>query len=442
MLSLLVLAACEDLDQYPDNIASSTTLNEFGGVLNAAYYYHLGAVTPLAVMGEFRSDNAYMAESPYTEFDKFSGTELLTQEIQFFRPFYAQLYKAILSANMVIENSSDAIEVGEAKFLRALAYFDLVKVFGDVPVNLDPEPSLTDPSILARQPAADVYNKVIIPDLQDAIAVLDAEIIDGRASKYAAQGLLGKVYMQMGDYAHAEPELAAVINGAAAAGIELVDDANGIFGYLNEGNPEIIFAHQITVSIVDEYDEASRFWNWFVGDDNKSDYPVDTSLVAAFDAVADDTLPGGDLRRAATLAEDNLTAIKYPKYEDGTGTENDWIEFRLTDIILLYAEALNENGSASFEEILDLLDPIRTRANLNVLDHNVLNTQALVRKAIADERRLEMAFEGQRWFDLVRTGTAQTELGLNFDNGYYLFPIPTSEILATDGIITQNEAYK
>lgn len=445
MLSLLFITACEDLDQYPKNIASSSSLTDFAGVLNAAYYYQMSAVTPLAVMGEFRSDNAFMFESPYTEFDIFTGTALVTQEDQFFRPFYAILYKCILSTNNVIENSLDATEKAEAKYLRALSYFNLVKVFGDVPVNLSPEPSLTDPSILVRQPAVDVYNNVIIPDLQDAIEVLDAEITDGRASKYAAQGLLGKVYMQRGDYANAETQLAAVVNGASAAGIELASSIDGIFGYLNEGNSEIIFANQITVSITDEYDNysyASRFWNWFVGDDSKSDYPVDPDLVAAFDAVANDTLAGGDLRRDVTIAADGLTAIKYPKYEDGSGTENNWIELRLADVILLYAEALNENGSATAEEILDLLDPIRARANLTALDHTVLNTQALVRQAIADERRLEMAFEGQRWFDLVRTGTAQAELGLSFGDEYYLFPIPTSEILATNGVITQNVAYE
>jgi starch-binding outer membrane protein, SusD/RagB family len=439
MLSLLLITACEDLEQYPDDIASSSSLTEFAGVLNAAYFYQLGATTPLAVMGEFRSDNALMDEAPYTDFDNFDNG-LTSQENQFFRPFYEQLYKCILSANSVIENSSDATEVGEAKFLRALSYFDLVKVFGDVTVNLSAEPSISDPSILARQPAADVYNNVIIPDLTDAIAVLDAKINNGRASKYAAQGLLGKVYMQMGNYSKAQTELAAVVNGASAAGIELETNIDGIFGYENEGNSEIIFAHQITVSIVDQYTPASRFWNWFVGDDPKADHPVDPDLVAAFDAVAKDTLDGGDLRRAVTLAADGLTAVKFPKLDGGLGTEHDWIELRLADIILLYAEALNETGSAA-TIVLPLLDDIRTRAGLNILDPATITTQADVRQAIADERRLELAFEGQRWFDLVRTGTAQDELGETFNSQYYLFPIPISEVLATNGIITQNDGY-
>ncbi|HAT63851.1 MAG TPA: RagB/SusD family nutrient uptake outer membrane protein, partial [Flavobacteriaceae bacterium] len=101
---------------------------------------------------------------------------------------------------------------------------------------------------------------------------------------------------------------------------------------------------------------------------------------------------------------------------------------------------MNENG-ASAEDVLDELDAIRTRAGLDPLDHTVLNTQALVRKAILDERRLELAFEGHRWFDLVRTGTVETELGESINNNYFLFPIPISEILASDGVITQNAGY-
>ena len=130
--SLLLITACDnDLDQFPPNIASSDSLTDFAGVLNAAYYYQLGTVTPMAVMGEFRADNALMDEEPYPAFDRYNS-DLTDMEDQFFGPFYTALYKSILSANSVIENSTDATEIGEAKFLRALSYFKLVRVFGDV----------------------------------------------------------------------------------------------------------------------------------------------------------------------------------------------------------------------------------------------------------------------------------------------------------------------
>ncbi|WP_276391042.1 RagB/SusD family nutrient uptake outer membrane protein [Eudoraea chungangensis] len=436
--SLLLFTACDnDLDQFPPNIASSDSLEDFAGVLNAAYYYQLASVTPMAVMGEFRSDNAFMFEEPYPAFDRFNS-DLTDMEDQFFGPFYTASYKSILSANIVIENSSDAEEIGEAKFLRALAYFKLVQVFGDVTVNLSAEPSLTDTSILVRQPATEVYNNVIIPDLNDAIAALGVEIVDGRASKLAAQGLLGKVYASMGNYGSAEQHLAAVVNGAAAAGISLIPNYGEIFGAAYEaGNTEIIFSTQIVGSIVDEYAFASRFWNWFVGDDSKSDFPVDPDLVAAFDA-SDLNGGGTDLRRAVTLSAEGTTAIKFPK-DGGLGAEHDWIEMRLADIILLYAEALNENGAPA-STVLPLLDDIRTRAGLNSLT-GTASSQAEVRQAILDERRLELAFEGHRWFDLVRTGAVDAEIGEAVNPNYYVFPVPISEILATDGVITQNAGY-
>ncbi len=430
LVSLLLVTACEnDLDQFPPNIASSGSLTDYAGVLNAAYYYQHGSVTPMAVMGDFRADNALMLEAPYTDFDEFNAN-LTSMEDQFFGPFYTAMYKSILSANNVIENSEDATEVAEAKFLRGLSYFKLVRVFGDVPVNLSATPDASDDSILERQAAADVYANVIIPDLEDAIAGLDAEIVNGRASKYAAQGILGKALVQMGDFGKAESHLAAVVNGAEAAGISLQANFEDIFGVDNDLNSEIIFATQISSSISDEYG-FSEFWSWSGGLDTKSLEPLDTDLIAAFDASP------GDLRRAVSIDADLLMSPKFPQTG---GPDHDWIELRLADVILLYAETLNENGTSP-EVVLDVLDPIRNRAGVDPLDHNVLNTQELVRQAIQDERRLELAFEGQRWFDLVRTGTVDAEMGMTIDSRYHLFPIPVSEVLASFGVITQNDGY-
>ena len=420
--SFLFLTACDnDLEQFPSNVASSDSLTDYDGVLNAAYFYQHASATPLAVMGDFRADNAIMIEEPYPSFDRFNRD-------QFFGPFYTGLYKSILSANNVIENSTDASEVGQAKFLRGLAYFKLVKVFGDVTVNLSATPSVSDD--LTRQAASDVYNNVIIPDLQDAITMLGTQVSNGRASKYGAQGMLGKVFMQIGDYANAAINLQAVINGAGDAGISLQADFNNVFGVDNDLNSEVIYATQISSSIVDEYG-FSEFWSWSGGLDTKSLMPLDADLITAFDASP------GDLRRDLTIDVDLMASPKFPQTG---GPDHDWIELRLADVILLYAEALNENGAAS-ASVLSLLDPIRTRAGLANLDANVLISQAAVRQAIQDERRLELAFEGQRWFDLVRTGAVSAEMGETIDSKYHIFPIPESEVLASLGVITQNEGY-
>lgn len=422
---LMITTACEDLEQFPPNIASSSSLTDYEGVLNAAYFYQHGSVTPMAVMGDFRADNAFMMEAPYTDFDEFNAN-LTSMEDQFFSPLYSALYKSILSANNVIDNSTDATEVGEAKFLRALSYFKLVRVFGDVTINLEATPSTTDQSILTRKPASEVYNSVIIPDLQDAIAALGTEIVNGRASKLAAQGMLGKVYVQMGNFNSAESQLAAVVNGAAGAGISLQANFADIFGEMNDLNSEIIFATQVSSSIVDEYG-FSEFWSWSGGLDTKSLNPLDQDLVDAFDASP------GDLRREVTI---DTSVMASPKFPQEGGPDHDWIELRLADVILLYAEALNENGNTA--GALTELNKIRTRAGLA---NSTAASQAEVRQAIQDERRLELAFEGQRWFDLVRTNTVNAEMGTTVDANYHIFPIPVSEVLASFGVITQNPGY-
>lgn len=432
LVALLFVTACEtDLEQFPTNIAASDSLTDYEGVLNAAYFYQHAGVTPVAVIGDFSSDNAFMEEPPYDEFD-LHGPGITAMSDQFFDPMYAGLYKSILSANNVIENSTNATEVGEARFLRGLAYFKLVKVFGGVTKVLTATPSTTDGSILARSSAADIYSSVIIPDFEAASAALANTSSSGRASKMAAEGMLGKVYMQMGNYSAAESHLATVVNGAAAAGIALQDNFADIFGFANDLNPEIIYATQISSSVVDEY-SASEFWSWSGGLDTKSLTPLDSDLVEAFGGAETD-----DLRFPVTC--DTETLAFSPKFPQTDGPDHDWIELRLADVILLYAEALNENGSGA-STVLGLLDPIRTRAGLAPLDPAELSSQADIRQAIALERRLELAFEGHRWFDLVRTGTVDAEMGETINSNFHIFPIPASEVSSSFEVITQNPGY-
>lgn len=435
LVSMLLMTACDnDLDQVPPKQLESSSLTDYGGALNAAYHYQTATPTPLAVMGDFRADNMLMDEPPYPAFDRFNsdlGVGDLTE--QFFRPFYINLYKAILSANNVIDNSTDATQVAEARFVRALSYFKLVKVFGDVTVNLSPSPDVSDNSILTRQPASSVYSDVIIPDLQAAIAGLDNIGLGSvRGTQIAARGLLGKIYMYQGSYGPAATELAAVISTATVEGISLETDFANV---VNDDSSEIIYATEISTTVPDLYTAGTEYPGWFRGGDSKSLTPLDPDLTAAFDAVANDTLVGGDLRRVLTIDEANNTGLKF-----NGGLEQDFIEMRLSDVILMYAEALNETGSSP-ADVLGLLDDIRTRAGLNPLDPATINTQALVRQAIADERRLELALEGHRWFDLVRTGTVDAEMGETISPNYYVFPIPNSEILASGGVITQNPGY-
>lgn len=420
---MLFTTACEDLEQFPPNIASADSLTDFTDVLNAAYYYQQGASTPMAVMGDFRADNMLMQEAPYTDFSEFNNNLSSSMEDQFFRPFYANLYKSILSANNVIENGTDATQIAEAKFLRGLSYFKLAIVFGDVPLNLSGSPSTTDASILARQPVASIYSQVV-SDLTDALVLDNSGLSEGRASSIAVNALLGKVYVYMSDFGTAQGYLEDAINESAMEGVVLESTTSNV---VSDGNSEVIFATQKSVAWGDEYG-FSEFTVWYDGSEDKAQPPLNPSLTAAFDAAGD------TVRKALTIDEVAEKGVKY-----SGGLENDWIEIRLSDVILLLAETMNENNVAA-TTVLPLLDDIRARAGLASLTGTVTSKDD-VRTAILNERRLELAFEGQRWFDLVRTGTVDAAMGVTVNSNYYVFPIPNSEIDATNGVITQNTGY-
>lgn len=443
MVSMLFITACSiDLDQVPPNLADVDSLTEYEPVLFAAYGYHFDAVAAMAIFGDFRSDNALFDETPYTDFDVFGNNNLTSSmSTDFFGPFYTACYKSILSANGVINGSSDAGLVGEAKFIRALTYFKLVQVFGDVSVNLIGNPTVEQIADfdLTRQPKNDVYNNIIIPDLQAAKGALNASNAanaNGRATSNAAQALLGKVYATMGNYSQAETELGAVISGAAGSGIKLELDYANIFGSDNDLNSEILFATQISSAVEISTTGGELFTVWYAGNNSKADddAPMDQDLIDAF------TASTGDLRTALTLGSNNISV----KYFSGSTSDADWIELRLTDVVMLYAEAMNENGSSA-EDVLEILDPIRTRAGLAPLDSSTINNKDLVRQAILDERRLEFACEGQRWFDLVRfdaakPGILSAEMGQTIDSKYHIFPIPNTEVTSFDEIV-QNDGY-
>lgn len=451
LVSLLFITACDsDLDQVPPNLEDASALTDYEPVLLAAYGYHFDAVGPMAVFGDFRADNCFFDETPFTDFDAFNANLTSSMSNDFFKPFYAALYKSILSANGVIENSDDATLVGEAQFVRALSYFKLVQVFGDVSVNLNGAPTVEEIAAFdpTRKPKSEVLTSIIIPDLQAAMSALsssNAADAGGRATSNAAQALLGKVYATMGKYGDAATELKAVIDGADAAGIMLQANFGDIFGLGDKLNSEILFATQMSSNASISDSNSDLFPNWYGGANTKADAnedaPIEADLMAAFAASP------GDLRQDLTIDTSSTIGLKYA-LKDGMGdpldpSNYDWIEIRLADVIMLYAEALNETGSSA-DDVLALLDPIRTRAGLGSLVGTASSPDE-VRQAILDERRLEFALEGQRWFDLVRFDAAQSgildaEMGESISSNYHIFPIPVTEVTSFDEIV-QNPGY-
>ncbi len=395
-----------------------------------------------------------------------------------FGDVWGNSYRTINRANAVIgrvppitmdETLKDRV-LGEAHFLRALSYFDLVRWFGDVPLLVQEVTSLENLNV-ARTPAADVY-ALIESDLQAAAEMLPlsyegADI--GRATWGAAQSLLAKVYLTQEKWNEAAAAAGEVITSGE---YDLLDEYYDNFLVANElVNTESIF--EINYDGVNDPGSGSVHMLFalpqnFPGGDAYGLMQLPPSLLAIYDASdergegATYMLPGytDAMGRTTTWAMPPGAAIH--KFLDETSTQNmtarawgaqrnNWIVLRYADVLLMYAEAVANGGTATAGTAVSRLDEVRTRANLGPA--GALTGQALI-DAIHLERRREFVFEGQRWFDLVWWGELNdaivaktTELqtvypgettvhGVPSD----LWPIPQSE-LDINPNLTQNPGW-
>ncbi|MFV8342619.1 RagB/SusD family nutrient uptake outer membrane protein [Flavobacterium sp. XS2P39] len=343
--------------------------------------------------------------------------------------------------------------LGEAKFLRAFMYFTLVKTYGGVPiVDHLPNPSSDEDRImqLTRKTSAEVY-ALIESDLNDAIAALPnkseyAASEKGRASKGAAYALLAKVSLYQENWQK------VVDNCNLITGYSIVSNYASMFRLAGENDSESIFEIQGTGSIpakgIQGYSatqgaRGAGGWGWGFNTPSQS-------LVNAYEA--------GDVRKDATIifAGTTLydgrvvpTTVENPRYNykaysssftDGWETDVNIKYIRYAEVILMKAEALNELNQTS--DAIPLLNQIRSRAGLG---NTTAVSQAAVRTAIWKERRVEMAFEHDRFFDLVRTGQAAAAFaidGKTFVTGKHeVFPLPQSFITQANGLSTQNLGY-
>ncbi len=378
-------------------------------------------------------------------------------------------YQGIYRANLAIQEIPDieidedlkARLIGESKFLRAYFYFKLVRWFGDIPLILEPlEPSEYEQS---RVSADQVYAQ-IEQDLMDAIDVLplrsqypSADL--GRATKGAAEGLLAKVYLTRGDFTQAETYAMNVINSGEYV---LLDRYGDIFLPQGENSSESLFEVQATAL---ETGGAGSQYNEVQG------VRGTPNLGWGFNRPSDDLIESyelGDPRREATVlypgevlpdgsarVEDNPNIVNerfnqkawVPQHPGGNGNGPGNIRIlRYADILLMAAEALNENGKSA--EALIYLNQVRERARggLNGILPEITETDPnALRELIWIERRSEFAMEQQRWFDLKRTGRLAEVLrgvGKNFiDNKHELMPIPQTEIDLSGGALVQNPGY-
>lgn len=477
-LFLFFLWSCEDyLEKEPlgrlSSVSFFTTSQHAVQATNATYNQlrNFGVhVFGFIGMTDIVSDDADKGSTPSDSNDQIELDNLTYGPGNgLIRGAWQGYYRGIDRANKAI-NNIPAIEmdetlrarlVGENKFLRAYFYFFLVRAYGDVPLiteTLEPSEYLQE-----RTPASEVYAQ-IVQDLTDAIAVLPekseyaAEDL-GRATKGAARGLLAKVYLFLEDYANAERYALEVINSGEYA---LYPDYSGIFLREGENSSESVFEVQAVALEAGgggtQYNEVQGVRgtpNLGWGFNRPSD-----ALLAAYEA--------GDPRRDATVlevgeelpdgsavVEDNpqIEGERYnqkawqPEYPGGNNNGPGNIRrLRYADVLLIAAEAANELGKPG--EALPYLNSVRERARggeSGILPDVTTNDQGELREAIWHERRVELALEQHRFFDIIRQGRAATLLeaqGKNFVVGKHeVFPIPQTEIDLSAKRLSQNDGY-
>lgn len=328
---------------------------------------------------------------------------------------------------------------GEAMFIRALNYFNMYRIWGGVPATKHVV-SAAEALKVARYSDEQMFD-LIAGDLKEIVdnnylpeTYSSADM--GRATSGAAKALLGKVYLTFHKWTEAKDILSQLIGK-----YQLVSPIAQVFNVDNKNNNEIIFAVHFNKEIEGE---GHSFWYNLT---NASDDTNQTSSLL-------NTFPTGDARK------DLITYVQVEKnvrlmnkfYDTKSPTfktvGNDQILLRYADVLLMYAEALNEIQYDASEGSLALkyLNAVRQRAGISNLTAKQLPTQEKFRKGILVERQREFPYEGQRWFDLVRMGFAKSvmaENGVEIKDYQLLFPIPQQEIekVGNKSILWQNPGY-
>jgi len=398
-------------------------------------------------LAEMRSDNTRTksSEGEAAQFENYTIESNNGIIADYYRSMYAVIFRAnTVLANLDVASGSAASQFeGEAKFVRAYSYFQLVRLYGEVPLIDAVVGPLETEKQFTRVSTDQIYN-LIVSDLETAAANLDNSYRT-RASRAAAQGLLAKVHLTLGNYSEARTLCESVVG----SGYSLESNFKDIF--YKEDNNETIFAiGYISDDSNDSQNFSAEFLN-AVGRTTGVNYPTDEA-VAALDAF------GGN-RAAYSYRVDALQPIhhqvvKYlpngddalgiaPTSGDPTLAGNDWIVLRYADVLLMHVEAImGTSGMTNDGAALTSFQAVRNRAGLTDV------VQLITKDDLLNERRVELAFENQRLFDLIRFGVAQNVLtdfaannGFAFTANDLLLPIPDGEIGLSNGILTQNPGY-
>jgi hypothetical protein len=320
-------------------------------------------------------------------------------------------------ADMTEQEKNEAL--AELYFIRALNHFNLLNYFGGVPIKVTPTVGVNNLDA-PRNTEEEVYNQ-IINDLIFSVEHLPVSGTKIRASNAAAKALLAKVYLYKKEYPLAISMASEVISDGDYT---LPDNYRDVFE--DDESDESIF--EISFSELERNRIAE--YNFPTSLNGRREVEPSQDLLDAYET--------NDERFEASIAfeGDKAYAIKYDDLSLGTGN---FIVLRLADMYLIRAEAEASLQAPNVSSVQSDINEIRVRANLQPTSESSI-TQLL--SIIEDERRIEFAFEGQRWFDLVRTDRAITVLPNVNSTNQMLFPIPTDEIQTNNSPgMVQNPGY-
>lgn len=369
--------------------------------------------------------------------------------------YYASMYEVIFRANNTLrfidiaDEGNQARYAAEARFLRAYAYFKLVRLFSDVPLVTDVIGPTNNEALFTRVPEAEIYTQ-IVEDLQNAINVLD-NTYKARASMAAAQGILAKVFLSQPspNYSGAEQLCESIINSN-----EFSLQANFSDVFYDELNDEIIFAIQYQFgNTLESQSFSSEFTSFSRQGREDGQNIVNDNLVQDFNAFGGIRGPqsfinlGSSIEVIKFLPEGSDITVSPPTYGDNArNAGNDYIALRYADVLLMHVEATIGPGTSTSDiGAIQSFQQIRDRAFPDTAPNAI---SSISKNELLVERRVELAFENQRWFDLLRFGVAADvlsdhadEMGYIFSTRDLLLPIPARERNLSDNLLTQNPGY-
>tara|TARA_B110000908_G_scaffold158889_1_gene200548 strand:+ start:179 stop:1717 length:1539 start_codon:yes stop_codon:yes gene_type:complete len=497
MTSVFVFNACSD--EYLDNTKvyaedSESFFNSEVDYFNAlvAAYDPLQSSFINVLMGEIASNNTLCGGETATDVAGYQQVDdmIHTPVNSELQSLWSWMYGGVNRAAYIIEFQDKTaftgkeVIIGEAHFLRAYYNFELVKWFGAIPIKPEGRFSVGDEQSIPRAPIAEVY-ALIEADLNNAVANLAYTTPQvGRATKGAAEALLGKVLLYQDKFAEAALVLESVItngpymletdynkifefqgeNGVGSVfEVQYTDVEGAGFGCLqcSEGNVAVGFqGPRFTSGEYEPYTQGFSFnvptqdvVDQFEAGDNRKEiaiFEIDVfveerkqELAADSDATNDDDFPRYNLGYEHT-GFFNKKYMPRVRSEDAAGdlnltNPNNYRAIRFADVLLMAAEANNRKASPNDTKAKLYLNNVRARAFGNSNNEITLGGSALT-AAIYQERRVELVGEGHHFFDLVRTGRGTQIPGFSADKNE-VFPIPLEEIQFSQGNWAQNQGY-